>query len=129
MGNMSGALQDLAASLAGRPIVALTGAGVSTESGIPDYRGPQSTARRARNPMQYREFAGSAESRRRYWARSLLGWQRVAAAKPNPAHRALAEMEGSGALVGLITQNVDRLHRAAGSRRVVELHGDRKSVV
>jgi NAD+-dependent protein deacetylase sirtuin 4 len=113
------ALVDL---LAGRRVVALTGAGCSTESGIPDYRGPE-TARRARNPIQYRGFLDSAAARRRYWARSFLGWPRMATARPNPAHLALAALERAGMLTGVITQNVDRLHHAAGSARVVELHG------
>jgi NAD-dependent SIR2 family protein deacetylase len=101
-------------------MVALTGAGCSTESGIPDYRGP---GRRLRTPMQHREFVEREESRRRYWARSTLGWPRLAAAKPNTAHEALAALEASGQLAGVITQNVDGLHHAAGSRAVVELHG------
>jgi NAD-dependent deacetylase sirtuin 4 len=108
--------------LLGRRIVALTGAGCSTESGIPDYRGPES-AQRVRRPIQYQEFVRSAEARVRYWARSTVGWTRVAAARPNSAHRALADLEGAGLLAGVITQNVDGLHQAAGSRRVVELHG------
>ncbi len=114
----------LSTLLAGRRFVALTGAGASTESGIPDYRGPE-TRRRARptGPMQHHEFVERPEVRRRYWARAVLGWDRFRAARPNPGHRALAELEARGALVGVITQNVDGLHRAAGSARVVELHG------
>ena len=111
--------------LRGRTWVALTGAGMSTDSGIPDYRGPSSV--RA-TPMQFSEFTGSAEARRRYWARSYQGWQRIGQARPNAGHRALAALEGSG-LIGVVTQNVDGLHRAAGSRRVVDLHGDIASVV
>lgn len=103
-------------------MVTLTGAGCSTESGIPDYRGP-GTARRARNPIQYRAFADSAAIRQRYWARSFVGWPRMSAARPNPAHLALAALERAGHLRGIITQNVDRLHHAAGSKRVIELHG------
>jgi NAD-dependent SIR2 family protein deacetylase len=114
-----GALVQL---LRGRRVVALTGAGCSTESGIPDYRGPD-TPPRARPPMQHREFVDHAEGRRRYWARSTLGWSRFSAARPNPAHTALAELEHRGALAGVITQNVDGLHGAAGSQTVVELHG------
>jgi NAD-dependent SIR2 family protein deacetylase len=106
----------------GRRIVALTGAGCSTESGIPDYRGID-TPRRTRASIQHREFVDRAETRRRYWARSLLGWPKLADAAPNPAHFALAELERAGVLAGLITQNVDGLHGAAGSREVVELHG------
>lgn len=112
----------LVSLLRGRRVVALTGAGISTESGIPDYRGPK-TRHKARNPIQYRAFVGSAEAQARYWARSVVGWPRMSAAQPNPAHRALAELERAGLLAGIITQNVDRLHARAGSRRVVELHG------
>jgi NAD-dependent SIR2 family protein deacetylase len=115
-------LADLVDLLAGRRVVALTGAGCSTESGIPDYRGPE-TLRRARNPIQHRAFLDSADTRRRYWARSFLGWPRMAGARPNDAHLALAALERAGVLAGIITQNVDRLHHAAGSRRIVELHG------
>ncbi|MBM7114546.1 NAD-dependent protein deacetylase [Archangium primigenium] len=106
----------------GRRVAVLTGAGCSTESGIPDYRGPGTRAR-ARNPIQHREFLHRPEVRARYWARSLLGWPRFRAARPNAAHQALAALEGSGHVLGLITQNVDRLHHAAGSQRVIELHG------
>ncbi|MFY2557813.1 NAD-dependent protein deacetylase [Corallococcus terminator] len=120
-----GASQDvdaLVSLLRGRRTVVLTGAGCSTESGIPDYRGPGTRAR-ARNPIQHREFLQRPEVRARYWARSLLGWPRFASAHPNPAHQALAALERSGHVPGLITQNVDRLHHAAGSSRVIELHG------
>lgn len=105
-----------------RRVVVLAGAGCSTESGIPDYRGPDG-ALRARLPMQYREFADSAEGRARYWSRSMIGWTRVARARPNDGHRALARLEDAGVVAGLITQNVDGLHHAAGSRRVIQLHG------
>ena len=108
--------------LRGRRVVALTGAGCSTESGIPDYRGAD-TPPRTRPPIQHREFVDHADTRRRYWARSVLGWSRFSAARPNPAHAALAELEQRGVVAGLITQNVDGLHGAAGSREVVELHG------
>jgi NAD-dependent SIR2 family protein deacetylase len=111
--------------LRGRSWVALTGAGMSTDSGIPDYRGP--TSIRA-TPMQYSEFLGSADAQRRYWARSYLGWRRIGRAEPNPGHRALADLEAVG-LTGVITQNVDGLHAAAGSTRVINLHGDIASVV
>lgn len=104
--------------LATRPLVVLTGAGLSTDSGIPDYRGPGSTARA---PMTYQEFVGSAEAQQRYWARSHLGWQRMGRAVPNDGHRALAALEPGLRL--LITQNVDGLHEAAGSRQLVALHG------
>jgi NAD-dependent SIR2 family protein deacetylase len=107
--------------LAGRRFVALTGAGCSTESGIPDYRGGGRTG--PRNPIQHDAFMRHADVRRRYWARAALGWARFSGAEPNAAHRALAALEVSGPLAGVITQNVDRLHPRAGSRRVVELHG------
>jgi NAD-dependent deacetylase sirtuin 4 len=116
------ALEDLEALLRGKRLAVLTGAGISTESGIPDYRGPE-TRRRARQPIRFQEYAASAEGRARYWARSMLGWPRFSSAEPNAGHRALAMLEHAGHLSGLITQNVDRLHRAAGSCRVVELHG------
>jgi NAD-dependent SIR2 family protein deacetylase len=111
--------------LRGRSWIALTGAGMSTDSGIPDYRGPTSV--RA-TPMQYSEFVGSAEAQRRYWARSYLGWRRIGRAEPNPGHRALADLEAAE-LAGVITQNVDGLHSAAGSTRVINLHGDIAMVV
>jgi NAD-dependent SIR2 family protein deacetylase len=111
--------------LSGRTWVALTGAGMSTDSGIPDYRGPTSV--RA-TPMQYSEFVGSADAQRRYWARSYLGWRRIGVAQPNAGHRALADLEVAG-LSGVITQNVDGLHSAAGSRHVINLHGDIATVV
>lgn len=100
----------------------LSGAGCSTESGIPDYRGPAREGP-SRRPIFYKEFLGSESVRQRYWARSMHGFARFTAALPNPAHSALAELEAKGIVCGIITQNVDRLHHAAGSRRVVELHG------
>ncbi|MEO8700163.1 MAG: NAD-dependent protein deacetylase [Kofleriaceae bacterium] len=106
----------------GKRVVVLTGAGCSTESGIPDYRGPE-TPPRKRPPIQHREFIGHEHMRRRYWARSLLGWPRLAAAQPNAGHRALAQLEQAGVVTGVITQNVDGLHQDAGSHAVVELHG------
>ena len=105
--------------------VALTGAGISTDSGIPDYRGP--TSIRA-TPMQYSEFVGSVDAQQRYWARSYRGWRRIGHAKPNAGHHALADLETAG-LTGVITQNVDGLHAAAGSRRVITLHGDIAAVI
>ena len=103
-------------------VVLLTGAGLSTESGIPDYRGPTGRARRA-EPMTYQTFVGGAAARQRYWARSHVGWRHVARAAPNAGHRAVAELERFGLVTGIITQNVDGLHQAAGARQVIELHG------
>ncbi len=120
-------VQHLATLLTGRRVLVLSGAGVSTESGIPDYRGPESI-KKPRNPMRYKEFVGGAEARQRYWARSFRGWLAVHRAKPNEGHRALAAMEARGALGGVITQNVDGLHQGAGSRNVLELHGSLASV-
>lgn len=115
-------IDDLAELLRGRRVLALTGAGCSTESGIPDYRGPE-TRRRARNPIQHREFVGDPTARQRYWARSALGWPRFASAAPNAGHKALAELERGGIVGSVLTQNVDRLHQAAGTRNIIELHG------
>jgi NAD-dependent SIR2 family protein deacetylase len=112
--------------LAGRSFVALTGAGVSTDSGIPDYRGPSSPAR---TPMTYQEFVSGPQAQQRYWARSHLGWSRMRRAVPNAGHVALAALEGSGRVRLLITQNVDGLHEAAGSRAVCALHGRIADVV
>jgi NAD-dependent SIR2 family protein deacetylase len=112
--------------LADRPIVALTGAGLSTDSGIPDYRGPSSPPRK---PMTYTEFVSGTAAQRRYWARSHVGWARMAHAVPNSGHRALAALEAAGVLRGVITQNVDGLHRAAGSDAVIDLHGRIADVV
>jgi NAD-dependent deacetylase sirtuin 4 len=100
----------------------LTGAGCSTESGIPDYRGPV-TRLKARNPVQHRAFVSDASARARYWARSMIGWPRFRDCAPNAAHHALVSLEQSGHLAGLVTQNVDRLHHKAGSSHLVELHG------
>jgi NAD-dependent SIR2 family protein deacetylase len=113
--------ERLAALLAGRALAVLTGAGCSTESGIPDYRGAGRPTRGT--PISHDAFVKSAAVRRRYWARATLGWPRFVGARPNPAHEALAALERGGLVEGLITQNVDGLHQAAGSRRVIELHG------
>jgi NAD-dependent SIR2 family protein deacetylase len=120
------AVERAVAVLAGRPLLALTGAGLSTDSGIPDYRGPDSP--RAA-PMTFDQFRSGAGARRRYWARSHVGWDRMRTAGPNAGHRALAELERVGVLRGLITQNVDGLHRAAGQRSVVDLHGRLADVI
>lgn len=107
-------------ALAGRTIAVLTGAGVSTDSGIPDYRGAGALPR---NPMTFQQFLTDPDYRKRYWAGSHLGWRRFDGAIPNDGHRALAEMERTGRVNGIMTQNVDGLHLRAGSRRVVDLHG------
>jgi NAD-dependent SIR2 family protein deacetylase len=119
----------LADIMAGRwPALALSGAGISTASGIPDYREPTGR-RRHGDPMTFDRFRDSEAARRRYWARSHLGWPVIAAAKPNAAHRAVAALERKGLLVGVVTQNVDGLHTAAGSRSVIDLHGRLDAVV
>jgi len=112
----------------GGGVVILSGAGLSTESGIPDYRGPSGLARRVQ-PMTYQAFTGSAAARQRYWARSHLGWRHITGAAPNAGHLAVAELEQHGLLRGIITQNVDGLHQAAGARAVTELHGSLHRVV
>jgi len=109
-------------------VVLLTGAGLSTESGIPDYRGPSGRARRAQ-PMTYQAFSGSEAARQRYWARSHLGWRHITGAIPNAGHRAVAALERHGLVRGIITQNVDGLHQAAGAAAVTELHGSLHRVV
>jgi NAD-dependent SIR2 family protein deacetylase len=106
--------------LTGRRIAVLSGAGISTDSGIPDYRGPNSVPR---TPMTFQAFLADADARKRYWAGSHLGWQRFAKAAPNAGHFALAQLESAGVLSGVLTQNVDALHQRSGSARVVDLHG------
>lgn len=122
-----GALDALVDALRGRTVAVLTGAGMSTESGIPDYRG-EGTRARARNPVQYRAFVDDPAARRRYWARATLGWPAFRDRRENDAHRALAALEGAGASPP-ITQNVDRLHQKAGSADVIELHGALAEVI
>ncbi len=117
---------ELVAALAGRRIAVLTGAGISTDSGIPDYRGPDSPPA---NPMTIRQFRTSREYRRRYWARNHLGWRHMAETRPNAGHRALAALERAGVVTGVITQNVDLLHTKAGSRNVINLHGTYARVI
>ncbi|MFC3502972.1 NAD-dependent protein deacetylase [Micromonospora krabiensis] len=112
----------LARRVAGGGVVVLSGAGLSTESGIPDYRGPSGVARR-HTPMTYQAFTRDPLARRRYWARSHLGWRLMARAEPNDGHRAVARLQHGGLVDAVITQNVDGLHTAAGSPSVVELHG------
>lgn len=106
--------------IVGKRVLVLTGAGISTDSGIPDYRG---AGRVARHPMTYDTFMGSKEAQIRYWARSFIGWNRIAEAQPNRGHFALAEAESANKIFQIITQNVDQLHQKAGSREVIDLHG------
>ncbi|MBD1551711.1 NAD-dependent protein deacetylase [Pseudomonas typographi] len=122
------ALDTLHAQLARQSVLVLTGAGISTASGIPDYRDTDGV-RRGNAPMMHQEFLGSAQARKRYWARAMLGWHGVSLARPNPAHHALARLQASGHVSGVITQNVDGLHEAAGSTGVIELHGNLHRVV
>jgi NAD-dependent SIR2 family protein deacetylase len=103
-------------------LLVLTGAGCSTASGIPDYRDAHGEWKRT-PPVMLQRFLADDDTRRRYWARSLVGFRRMAGARPNDAHRALAALEGQGRIELLVTQNVDGLHQAAGSRQVVDLHG------
>jgi NAD-dependent SIR2 family protein deacetylase len=121
-------LTGLATLVSAGGVVVLSGAGLSTESGIPDYRGPTGALRRSL-PMTYQTFARDPLARRRYWARSQLGWRHVARALPNAGHRAVASLEALGVLSGIVTQNVDGLHQAGGARSVVELHGSLDRVV
>ncbi|MBC3376454.1 NAD-dependent protein deacetylase [Pseudomonas sp. SWRI92] len=116
-------IEQLQAYMAGRRFLVLTGAGISTPSGIPDYRDSDGV-RRGRQPMMYQEFLARPEARRRYWARAMLGWPRMRQARPNQAHEALAALQGQERISGLITQNVDALHDQAGSQQVIELHGN-----
>lgn len=113
-------------ALSGRTVAVLTGAGISTDSGIPDYRGddaPRSA------PMTFAQYLESDENRRRYWVGSHLGWRRFTDTVPNAGHRAIAELERRGIVTGTVTQNVDGLHHRAGSSRVVELHGTMSTVL
>ena len=105
-----------------RRLFILTGAGCSTNSGIPDYRDADGNWKRTQ-PVTYQAFMGEEATRRRYWARSLIGWRRFGQARPNDTHRALARLEATGQERTLLTQNVDRLHQAAGSAAVIDLHG------
>ncbi|MBW0253137.1 Sir2 family NAD-dependent protein deacetylase [Cellulomonas sp. PS-H5] len=115
-----GTVDDAVRLLRGSRLTVLTGAGLSTDSGIPDYRSPDSPPR---NPMTYQQFVGDEGFRRHYWARNHVGWRYVHRTHPNAGHRALASMEAHGVVLGVITQNVDLLHEQAGSRRVIDLHG------
>ncbi|MFF7254531.1 NAD-dependent protein deacetylase [Streptomyces microflavus] len=121
-------LEPVADALSSGGVLVLSGAGISTESGIPDYRGEGGSLSR-HTPMTYQDFTADAQARRRYWARSHLGWRTFGRARPNAGHRAVAAFERHGMLSGVITQNVDGLHQAAGSEDVVELHGNLGRVV
>ncbi len=121
-------LAPIADVVADGEVVVLTGAGISTESGIPDYRG-ETGSLRTHTPMTYGDFVASESGRQRYWARSHLGWRTIARALPNEGHRAVAALQARGYLDGVITQNVDGLHRAAGARDVIELHGNLDRVI
>jgi NAD-dependent SIR2 family protein deacetylase len=116
------ALDALADLVADGDVLVLSGAGLSTDSGIPDYRGPSGALRR-HTPMTYQSFLHDPLGRHRYWARSYVGWRQIEAARPNAGHRAVADLQAAALLSGVITQNVDGLHQAAGARDVVELHG------
>ena len=120
--------RTLAGWVAEGGVVVLSGAGLSTDSGIPDYRGPSGLARKA-TPMTYQAFTRDPVARRRYWARSHLGWRTIGEARPNAGHRAVARLQEAGTLDGIITQNVDGLHQAGGARDVVELHGNLARIV
>ena len=117
---------ELVALLAGRRVAVLTGAGMSTDSGIPDYRGPDSPPS---NPMTIRQFTSDPVFRQRYWARNHVGWRHMDDTQPNAGHRALAALERAGVVIGVITQNVDLLHTKAGSTNVINLHGTYAQVV
>jgi NAD-dependent SIR2 family protein deacetylase len=113
-------VDDAVEVLSGLRFTALTGAGISTDSGIPDYRGPDSPPR---SPMTYEQFVGDEAFRRHYWARNHVGWKHVNRSLPNAGHKALVRLEERDVLAGIITQNVDLLHEDAGSRNVIDLHG------
>ncbi|WP_460072528.1 NAD-dependent protein deacetylase [Streptomyces sp. YKOK-I1] len=121
-------LEPVVDALSGGGVLVLSGAGISTESGIPDYRGEGGSLSR-HTPMTYQDFTAEAQARRRYWARSHLGWRAFGRARPNAGHRAVAAFGRAGLLAGVITQNVDGLHQGAGSEDVVELHGSLARVV
>ena len=118
----AGPLDALTELVADGDVVVLSGAGLSTDSGIPDYRGATGTLRR-HTPMTYQTFTRDPRGRHRYWARSFVGWRQIRGARPNAGHRAVGELQAAGLLGGVITQNVDGLHQAGGARDVVELHG------
>lgn len=125
-GNYAANMSELLALVTNRTVLALTGAGMSTDSGIPDYRGPTSIPRQ---PMTIQQFLSDPEFRQMYWARNHVGWQQMWRAEPNTGHFALAELEAMGVVQAVITQNVDRLHLRAGSKNVIELHGHFEDVL
>merc|ERR1740129_2579217 len=110
-------------------LVCLSGAGCSTESGVPDYRSPEGSYSKGHKPMLHANFVKESLQRSRYWARSLLGWRYFAGARPNTTHLALAALEAAGSVAGVVTQNVDGLHSEAGSKTVIDLHGRNDTVV
>lgn len=124
--NLDKAMKHAVDILKGRKIAAITGAGISTDSGLPDYRSPGSPPR---NPMTLQQFMASPAQRSHYWARNHIGWSRPYRALPNAGHYALAHLEDRGIVTGIITQNVDMLHAAAGAKRLINLHGRGDRVV
>ena len=127
-GRLKNVFDDLLALIEKGHVAVLTGAGISTGSGIPDYRGPTGAARPS-TPMTYQEFTGSQSARQRYWARSHVGWRFITGTRPNDGHRAVTELQRGGLLDGVVTQNVDGLHQAAGTTGVIELHGTLTDVI
>jgi NAD-dependent SIR2 family protein deacetylase len=125
---METALTSLTELVGRGGVVVLSGAGLSTESGIPDYRGPSGAAR-THTPMTYQSFTGDPAARHRYWARSYLGWRQIDRARPNAGHRAVTALQRAGLLTGIVTQNVDGLQQAAGAEDVIELHGGLDRVI
>jgi len=122
-------MDELAHLVAAGSVLILSGAGLSTESGIPDYRGPRAGAVRRSTPMAISEFRSSTSARRRYWARSHLGWPLISRAEPNAGHHAVTTLHRRGLVMGIITQNVDGLHQSAGADSVLDLHGRLEHVI
>ncbi|MFG1920621.1 NAD-dependent protein deacetylase [Cryptosporangium sp. NPDC048952] len=129
MGTVTLTVPDLTTLVREGNVVVLSGAGLSTESGIPDYRGPSGAFKRNHTPMTYQAFTRDVVARRRYWARSFLGWRMISRAEPNDGHRAVAALQGQGFVGDIITQNVDGLHQAGGADGVIELHGSLDHVI
>lgn len=122
------ALEEVAQQLREGGVMVLSGAGISTDSGVPDYRGPNGSLNRHR-PMTYQEFRHDPAASQRYWARSFVGWRVMRQARPNRSHFALVELERAGMISGVVTQNVDGLHKQAGTRNLITIHGDMETVV